>query len=177
MKSNIWRLSSVAVLMAGLVAVITLGSIEASPAKFMSAGGEYMIFQVIDPGETTCPGGPCDLESPVHIRGQVVEMMGSFQGDAGFLFGPSVIIKINCNLDSQLTGPCWGTFEWPLSEQEMWKGFWNGKFDLKNYIASYHSIGHGQGGCLEGFKFKMDSVMPGIPYASSSVEVLDPKGR
>ena len=72
---------------------------------------------------------------------------------------PSAIIEMNGNLDSQLTGTCWGTFEWNLSGEEKWKGFWNGKFDLKNYIGSYHSTGHGQGGSLKGLKFKMDSVM------------------
>ena len=178
MKSDIWRLSAMALLMGGLAAVITLGPIEASPAKFLTAEGVYVISpDVIDPGVTTCPGGPCDPKSPVHIRGQVFEMTGSLQGDAGSLFGPSAIIKMNCNLDSQLTGPCWGTFEWSLSGEGKWKGVWNGKFDLLNYTGSYQCIGHGEGGSLEGLKFIMDSVMPGGPYAHSSVEVLDPKGR
>jgi len=178
MKSDIWRLSAMALLMGGLAAVITLGPIEASPAKFLTAEGVYVISpDVIDPGVTTCPGGPCDPKSPVHIRGQVFEMTGSLQGDAGSLFGPSAIIRMNCNLDSLLTGPCWGTFEWNLPGEGKWKGVWNGKFDLLNYTGSYHSIGHGQGGCLEGLKFTMDSVMPGGPYANSSVKVLDPGGR
>ena len=156
MKPYIWRLSSMAVLMGGLAAVITIGSIKASPAKFLTAEGVYVITQIIDNGETTCPGGPCDLKSPVHIRGQVFEMTGSSQGDASSLFGPSAVIKMNCNLDSLLTGPCWGTFEWNLPGEGKWTGVWQGKFDLQNYTGSYHSIGHGEGGCLKGLKFKRE---------------------
>ncbi|HLG13402.1 MAG TPA: hypothetical protein VJH03_02610 [Blastocatellia bacterium] len=116
----------------------------------------------------------------MKIRGRVSEYNYVLEGPAAGLFGPSATATLNCNLDENMTGPCWGTFEWPASDEERWEGIWYGPFNLATFAGSYKAAGHGHGGRLDGLKLKIDAEYPGdrpYPYGNVSLMVFDPHGR
>lgn len=163
-----------------LIVAATVSLLPAAAAAddhLLFAGGRWVIARIVAPGETTCPGGPCDGTRPVHIRGQQFVMVGGFDGPVAYLFGNEFVITMNCNFDSAMAGPCWGTFRASSLEGEMWQGVWSGRLDFLNLTGRYHAVGHGDGGRLDRLTFTLDAVLPGdqpYPYVVSMVRVIMP---
>ena len=81
---------------------------------------------------------------------------------------------VNCNLDENLQGECWGAFELDSSAGGQWKGTWSGKFDLIHYISVVSIVGHGEGGAIDGLQMKMDVMSPCfLPYLTFLAQVLN----
>jgi hypothetical protein len=114
------------------------------------------------------------------LRGRLTRYSAVLEGSAASLFGTSLTATVNCNLDENLTGPCWGTFDWPALDGERWKGIWHGQFNLATFAGSYEAVGHGRGGRIDGLKMKSSAVYPGdrpYPYGNVSLTVFDPHGQ
>lgn len=171
----------VLILMLVLLFLASAVSSEASGhKKFLSATGQEFLLNVINPGQVTCVGGPCGPGSHMKLRGRIAEFNDVLEGPAGELLTGVVSITMACNLDENMTGPCWGTFELPLSDREVWEGIWYGEFNLATFAGNYTAIGHGHGGRLHGLMMKSDVDYPGdrpYPYGNISAIVLDPHRR
>jgi hypothetical protein len=143
-------------------------------ANFLAATGKDTIISVVA-GQAICAGGVltggaypyCSQETnETLVRG---ELDGSILTDvtgsgAEMLIGATNTYVSNCNLDRNLRGPCWGTFEMTVPGQGKWDGAWQGIFDFVNFAASYSLVGHGSGGQLEGKQLKYEAVTDGTTY-------------
>ncbi len=173
------------VLVTAAVAIFLTASAGATDnPKFLAATGKETIVG-IQPGEVKCAGGvPTGQHFPFPecspgtnrtlVRGEVdstvlTDVTGT--GAAVFQGGTSRIV-VNCNLDANLRGPCWGTFELIVPGQGIWEGSWNGIFDLVNFVGSYSVVGHGSGEQLDGLQMKYDAVYNGAtPYATFTARI------
>jgi hypothetical protein len=89
-------------------------------------------------------------------------MLSGVTGTAASMFeGATYQLVLNCNLDKDLKGECWGTFKMTVTGQGEWEGSWQGKFDLVNFTGSYSAVGHGLGGPMDGLQMKYDAVYNG----------------
>lgn len=173
--NRILRFFTIAVAFCGLLA---LAPAAAAAEQFLSANGFGVITQIVAPGETTCPGGPCDGTRPIHVRGQQFAMASSFDGPGAYLLAPDWLITMNCNFDAKMAGPCWGSFESSGAQPgERWIGVWAGLIDFGSLTGGYKATGHGVGGRIEGLTFTFEAVLPGdqpYPYVLSSVRIVMP---
>lgn len=153
--------------------------------KFLTAAGKETIVG-IQPGEVRCAGGqptgqnfPQPVCSPgtnrILVRGEVDStVLTDVTGTAAaMLQGGANRVVVNCNLDSNLKGECWGTFEITVPGQGKWEGSWNGTFDLMTFVASLSAVGHGSGEHLDGLQMKYDAVNNGVtPYATFTARII-----
>jgi hypothetical protein len=150
--------------------------------------------EMVSPGTVTCVGGqpsgspnpftPCSPGTrQILTRGEIDR--GRYQvtkGPAELFAGVNEVV-VNCDLDANMAGPCWGTFKWAVRSPflgdpgEIWEGFWFGYFDLTSFIASYRATGYGHGGRLEGLQLELQCVYPGLPEVTGTftAQVTDTK--
>jgi hypothetical protein len=135
----------------------------------------------VQPGQVTCDSGRPKVHSTsdplcppgthrISIRGQVESItLTKVTGTAAAMFdeGTSTVV-INCNLNANLEGDCWGTFTTTVPDQGKWEGSWTGTFDLTNSVAFYSAAGHGSGSQLKGLKMTYYAATPGIAPAVST---------
>ena len=107
--------------------------------------------------------GKGNIEPGGMIRGWQAEFLDEMIGPAGDFASGSGPATMNCNMDENMTGPCWGTFVFSNSIGT-WEGTWHGAFDFMTGAGSYKAVGHGTGG-LKGMVLQNDVVYPG--YAVS----------
>jgi hypothetical protein len=179
------RKTALTILAAAAVTVflsVSAGAVDHS--KFLAAAGKETIVG-IQPGEVKCAGGvptgqhfpnrECSPETNrTLVRGEVDStILTDVTGTAAaMLSGGTNRIVVNCNLDRNLKGECWGTFELTVPGQGKWEGSWNGPIDLVNFIGSFSFVGHGSGGQLDGLQMKYDEVYDGTtPYAVFTARV------
>jgi hypothetical protein len=69
---------------------------------------------------------------------------------AKLLAGPLTFV-VNCDMNAQYRGPCWGTFEWEIPGIGTWAGFWTAPvMDLMTYESKMSMVGVGTGGEIDG---------------------------
>jgi hypothetical protein len=142
--------------------------------KFLMATGQIWQGPYLNPPEVVCIGGTYDPNSGFCTPGtrrtllrnaRSIWNFAEVQGSAASMFQGEFRPVVNCNLNKNLQGECWGTFEAESSAGGKWEGTWCGKFDLVNYIAVISAVGHGDGGDIDGMQMKMDAMSPGgLPY-------------
>jgi hypothetical protein len=139
-------------------------------SKFLMATGELCHQTYLDPGKVTCIGGVFDPNTGWCTPGTRWTLTrntlslwscGDVSGSAASMFNGPLKSVTNCNLDENLQGECWGTYEWDTLTGGKWKGMWTGKFDLINYIGAYSASGHGHGGEIDDLQMKFDAMSPG----------------
>jgi hypothetical protein len=153
---------------AGMLLVILLTCVFVSAGtrlKFNSAaaGGTEVMIVPWTPGQGAIAPGAI-------LRGWTTQYQDSLIGPAGDLASGSGPVTMNCNLDEDLTGPCWGTFE-IANNKGSWVGAWEGTFNFVTRAGSYKAVGHGQRG-LKGMILENNTVYPGwavsaTPYGGS----------
>lgn len=163
----------------------------AEPSKFLLASGYEVTFNVVDPGTATCIGGvatgdpfnPCVGSRRVLLKHQVVQTM-LFSPPAPV--GPAVpllvgvnTLAIDCSLDGNLKGSCWGTFEWKVDAEATWDGVVSGTFDFSDLSLDYQMVGRGFGGAVDGMQLHYDVIYPGgFSFVGEfAARVHDPKAR
>jgi hypothetical protein len=134
--------------------------------KFMFATGQEVTFDVPDPGTATCIGGvatgdpydPCHGSHRVMLKHQVVEteLLPGATGDAVPLLAGTNTETIDCNLDGDLRGNCWGVFEWKVDAESTWAGVLRGTFDFATFSFVYRLVGRGFGGEVDGMQLQYD---------------------
>ena len=90
----------------------------------------------VDPGHWSfLPGGN------IHVRGRVSDYLETASDPR-----PSGTIRAvtNPGLDSNWTGPTWGTYHGQIGEA-VWNGIWHGNFNFQTGSGDYDAIGHGSG--------------------------------
>ena len=100
-------------------------------------------------------------------------------------FNVTSLITMNCNLDKNWYGPCWGTFgRMPDDPTPGFEGVWVGKFNLINIFitgatpGTIRLKGFDNGGSLEGLKFEGVVIYPETPGpATSYIEIFNPKSK
>lgn len=148
----------------GVIGMLVLASglaTDASPrrAVVLDAGGTETVGEW-QPGQgVPAPGA--------KLRGWVARYDDVLVGAAGELASGAGPVVMNCNLDQQLTGPCWGTFEIE-NAHGTWTGVWQGTFNFVTGAGSYRAIGYGQGG-LKGLTLCNDVVYPGYAFPVNGV--------
>ncbi len=166
-------------LLAAAVALPILGSAgDKNNANFLAATGKDMIISAI-PGQVICAGGvPTGQHYPFRecsegtnrtvVRGEVeTTILSDVTGTgAAFLAGTTNTMVVNCNLDSALKGPCWGTFEMTVPGQGKWEGTWQGNMDLVNFVGSYSMVAQGSGDRLEGKQMRYEAIYDGTTYSA-----------
>jgi len=151
---------------------LTPAAISAKSKTELASGGFFLWLG--DPGTAKCVHGeptgyfpPCTPGTRVttwrNFTGPVA--FGTVDGEAAtFIYGVWEI-RGSCNLDKNLAGPCWGTFEGEALDG-VWEGTWNGNLDFMNFGGDMSFVGHGSGGDVEGLHLKLDAVFEGTgdPY-------------
>ena len=138
--------------------------------KFLMATGQMCHAAYLDPGTIKCIGGSfdpttgwCTPGTRKTLTRNTVSLWSSsgVAGSAASMFqGPQTSVT-NCNLDENLQGECWGTFERNIEAGGKWEGTWSGKFDFINNIFAESAVGHGQGGDVDGLNMKTEGMSPG----------------
>lgn len=86
----------------------------------------------------------------------------TLSGPAKDLFNGPITFTVNCNLDANCQGPCWGTFQWDIPAlNAKWEGSWNGSFDLHAFASTMSAVGHGGGGQINGLQMKFEGASTG----------------
>jgi len=146
------------------------GALAGNGPKFLYASGQEVTFNVLDPGTATCIGGeatgdpydPCHGSHRVMLRHQVVQAaLISATGDAAPLLAGLYTLTADCNLDGNLAGTCWGTFEWQVDEDSLWAGTMHGSFDFSTFAFAFQMVGNGFGGAVDGMQLQYDVVYDG----------------
>jgi len=162
-------------LLAAAMAFPILGNAgDKNKANFLAATGKDTIIGVVA-GHAICAGGvPTGGSYPyctegtnqTVVRGEVdTSVLTDVTGSgAAMLTGATTTFVSNCNLDRNLQGPCWGTFEMTVPGQGKWEGTWQGPFDFVRFAASYSMVGHGSGGQLEGKQLKYEAFTDGTTF-------------
>ena len=173
------RVALTILLVSAVAVLLTASAGAADNPKFLMANGTE-IFLGLQSGEVKCAGGqPTGLQYPYRqcsegtnrtlVRGEVqTVLLSGVTGTAAAMFaGATHRSVVNCNLDADLKGQCWGTFKMTVPGQGEWEGAWEGQFDLANLTGSYSAVGHGLGGPLDGLQMKYDAVYGGFtgPFA------------
>jgi len=165
------RITLIALLSIGVGPLLLCdGARAGNGPKFLYSAGQEVTVNVIDPGTATCIGGeatgdpyyPCEGSHRIMIRHQVVEaVVFAATGDATPLLAGIDTVTIDCSLDGNLVGTCWGTFEWQVDDDSLWAGTLNGSFDFSTFAFDYQMVGNGFGGIVDGMQLHYDVVYDG----------------
>lgn len=188
-------LALLTVLLGGLVVAGT--AVAGEPSKFLLATGQEITFNVIDPGTATCIGGiatgdpyyPCIDSRRIRLAHQVVQarLLSDPEpvGPAVPLLSGVNTMTIDCSLDGNLKGACWGTFEWAVDDTASWAGVLSGTFDFATITLDFQLVGRGFGGAVDGLQLHYDCFYPGVVWVDDVpvmigdfvARVHDPKAR
>jgi len=165
------RISRIVLLSVTLALLVPGGNaLAGNPSKFLFASGQEATTNVIDPGTAVCIGGeatgdpfnPCDGSHRVILKHQVVEAaLVSATGEAAPLLAGLDTVTIDCNLDGNLRGNCWGIFEWQVDDASLWAGTLSGSFDFSTFTFTYQMVGNGFGGVVDGMQLHYDVTYDG----------------
>ena len=169
--------------------VVALAIVSVGPAaadqhpKFIVGDAQIGYMQTVQPPEIRCVGGqPTGLPFPMCSEGtkriigkKEVQIWGpGVMSDSvrAMLDGPITFV-VNCTLDANYRGPCWGTFEWDVPNVGKWAGFWVAPvMDLITYESQMSMVGFGVSGQLHGKQMKFDGgSAPWDWYISGSVRI------
>ncbi len=152
------RIRTVGMLVIGGLACGLVASGASPRATTLVAGGTEVRLGDWVPGQGSIePGG--------RIRGWSAEFQDVLIGPAGALASGTGPVTMNCNLDEDLTGPCWGRFHFRNSAGS-WEGVWQGTFSFATGSGSYRAVGHGLGG-FRGMVLENDAVFPGFAVSQT----------
>jgi hypothetical protein len=141
-----------------------------SDKKILVATG-LRITAVIDPGQMTV-----EPSSNTKVRGMVLRIEDTLIGPAADLVPVIVLGTMNCNLDRDGYGPCWGTFALAPgnpSDTPAWEGVFEGSWNMYTNEARFKITGHADGLKLEEEAFFTSYLQPGIVNA----RVFDSKSK
>ncbi len=167
-------LMTLSLLLVGVAICLAPVTANANPKAQLASGGFYIWLS--EPGEATCVGGsptgsfpPCTPGTKEIIWRNYVGLFsfGGVTGDAAPFFSGAWLSPGNCNLDENLAGHCWGTFEGNVLDGK-WEGTWNGKLDFIHFGGDLRFVGHGSGGSLGGLHMTIEATGEGTgdPYAA-----------
>jgi hypothetical protein len=108
-------------------------------------------------GYPPTPGG--------KVRGLTLPyMVTEIHGSAlDFLADAKVLYTINCNLDENLTGPCWGTVAYSKDSVKLLEGVWSGEYNFSPDVDAgrWQTVANGTSADLRGLVLHSDAVTPG----------------
>lgn len=183
------KLISLSLAIAVFTSLPAVSAMAGDKVKILEATGfdtwnpEY----VISPGTIICVNGQFtgDLSNPctegttrVHIKDQIVQMayFGVNPSEAGPLFNGLNTLFVDCNLDAELNGRCWGKFVWPVSAGGTWQGVIHTEQSFSNWECTIELVGTGIGGPIEGMQLKYYSYTPEWEFVGAfDSEIHDPK--
>jgi len=136
--------------------------------------GRGPIGQFVTAGDVSCSGLPgaepsgyppqCPAGSLTHVRGlTLIDRMTSSNPNANTW----LTIAINANWDRIGAGPLWGRFSAEIDGGGAWEGTFVGKRTYEPtgcdgapcYIESIRGVGCGEGGAVDGMKFRAREVI------------------
>lgn len=135
---------------------------------------------------TTCLGGePADQSVPPYLpcspgtslamgRSEVqVWTPASPSASVEALVDGPITFVVNCDMNGQYRGPCWGTFEWIVPGVGTWAGYWTAPImDLVTYESRISLVGLGTGGDIDGKRIELTGASaPGDWYIASTVRI------
>jgi hypothetical protein len=137
-----------------LLLISQLANAQTSKKELTAIGTE--ICTTINPGQWSFePSGN------IKIRGLITSCLDTFTGPAAPYLSGTGVVTMNCNLDGQGAGRCWGTFGRPIQKDvTSWEGVWEGEFNFATNAGGWKIVGHGCG-LLEGLMMEEDVVYPG----------------
>jgi hypothetical protein len=142
-------------------------AVAEKPNTQLASGGFFL--GLTDVGTAICVDGtptewfpPCTPGTHTTIWRNYAGPMqfAAVSGDAASYFTGTWVIRGDCNLDENLVGPCWGTFQGAALDGT-WEGTWNGKLDFVLFGGELSFVGHGTGGAVEGLHMKLEAASEG----------------
>jgi hypothetical protein len=132
------------------------------------ANGSF-VLGLTDAGEVTCVGGtptgwfpPCTPETHIAVwrnyTGAIFFV--AVEGEAAPFLAGTWTVQGNCNLDENLVGPCWGTFQGSALDGT-WDGTWSGTLDFVRFGGELRFVGHGTGGGVQRLHLRLDGASEG----------------
>jgi hypothetical protein len=185
--STMRKTISLSVASALFTILLTVSGMAKDPDKTIQVAGFDTLYSVIDPGMIICVNGQFtgDLGNPctggttrVHIKDQVVQMayFGITPPTAEPLFDGLNTMTVDCNLDADLNGRCWGKFEWPLSTGGTWNGVIHSEQSFSTWDWKIELVGTGNGGPIEGMQLEYCSSAPPWEFVGTFVSrIHNPK--
>jgi hypothetical protein len=187
MKRNLIGLLILLALVGVFLAPVTL---EAKSKTQYAAGGLFLWLG--SPGTAICVGGTPTGTFPPCSEGTRMSIWRDYDGPvwfgdvtgsaASFITGTYESPWIShgaCNLDRNLAGPCWGTFEGSALGGQ-WEGTWDGVLDFVNFGGEVRFVGYGTGGGVEGLHLMLEAVAEGggdpnepMPFTARVFKVQD----
>jgi hypothetical protein len=162
------RKTTLASAFAALAVLCTAPTAVAGKSNTQLATGGFFLG-LTSVGTATCVKGaptewfpPCTPGTHATIWRNYAGTMrfAAVGGDAASFFTESWVIRGSCNLDDNLVGPCWGTFQ-GTALGGTWEGTWNGKLDFVHFGGELRFVGHGSGGGVEGLHLKLEAASEG----------------
>jgi hypothetical protein len=141
-----------------------------SDKKILVASG-LRITTVNDPGQWI--GEP---SGNTKVRGMVLRSVDTLIGPAADLVPVIGLVSMNCNLDRDGYGPCWGTFALAPgnpSDTPAWEGVFEGSWNMYTNEARFKIMGHADGLKLEEEAF----FTPYTQLGTVNARVFDPKSK
>ena len=155
-----------------VIVAIVVGSGMLAVAQnptFALADVQIGYFGTVVPPDVTCAGGepsglpfpPCSAETTHALARGEIQTWGpvpfsDVEPVPELLNGPITFV-VNCNMNADYRGPCWGTFEWDIPGIGTWEGSWTAPvMDLLTYESRLSMVGHGVGGEIDGKQLKFD---------------------
>ena len=151
-----------------VVAALCTAPAVAGKADSQLASGGFFLW-LTDAGTATCVNGtrtawfpPCSPGTHNSIWRNFVGAMqfAGVDGDAASFFTGIWAMPGNCNLDENLVGACWGTFQGEALGGT-WEGTWSGKLDFVRFGGDLRFVGLGTGGGVEGLHVNVEAVGEG----------------
>lgn len=167
--------------------LITVSGMAKDQEKLLAATGFETLYDVITPGTIICVHGqftgntlsPCTPGTTrVHVKDQIVQMayFNVSPLSAEPLFDGLNTLTVDCNLDADLNGKCWGKFEWPVSAGGTWQGVIHSEQSFSSWEWKIELFGIGNGGPIEGMQLKYSSFAPPWEFVGTFISwIHDPK--
>jgi hypothetical protein len=160
------RKSLVLAALAGAVFCFATDSQGRSKSELASGG---IVLGLSSVGSARCVDGTATGSFPPCTPGTHVTLWRNFAGRVVFVgvAGEAAEyvtgvwqVRGSCNLDENLSGPCWGAFQGTALDG-MWEGTWNGNLDFAVFGGYLNFVGHGSGGSLDGLHLKLEAASTG----------------
>ncbi len=159
-----------------LLGVVVLALVSAAPAaaqqgknndKFITGTAQLGFLETLQPPEIRCAGGePTGLPFPQCTEGtnriigkHEVQLWAAFypSPSVASYVGGTIQFSVNCTMNANYRGPCWGTFRWDIGGGRLWEGSWTSPvMDLMTYESTMQMVGYGSGGNIDGKHLKFE---------------------
>ena len=150
-----------------VAALCTAPAVAGKANAKLASGGFFL--GLTDVGTATCVNGtptewfpPCTAGTHNTIWRHYAGMMqfAAVGGGAAPFFTGIWVIPGNCNLDENLVGAWWGTFQ-GSALGGTWEGSWDGKLDFVRFGGELRFVGYGTGGGVDGLHLKLEAASEG----------------